>query len=227
MISCESLLRGIAHLSGEAIAATVGAFAGAGAAFALQMVHEKRLKADKEYAAIINAQHALLFMLKILTGVQNQHLDAEKSHPDRHIRLTEFLTTEKHVDIDLASLNFLFRPNMRELISRCFYAERSFLNAFDSLRDRNAVWKAIRARPGAVSEIDPKTGIGTLSLTNEEIRQLKSFTDQLYRSIEVALSLCNDAFTDLRRCAKMAFPERNFLKGDMVMKPVPNESGPV
>jgi hypothetical protein len=88
MITCESIIAGIGQITGEALAASFGAFAGAGAAFALQMLHEKRLKADKEYAAIIRAQHALLFMSENLTEIRGQKLDAHKDHGLASIKWT-------------------------------------------------------------------------------------------------------------------------------------------
>jgi hypothetical protein len=190
------------------------------------MLHEKRLKADKEYAAIIRAQHALLFMAENLTDLRNQKLDAHKDQPDRHIRMTALFMTEKHVSIDLDSLSFLFRPKMRELIARCFFAERSYLSALDALRDRNTAWTAITNQPGAVSDINPSTGVGTLTISNDQARQLKTLTDLLYRAVEIGESLNKEAAADLRKNAKLVFDNRDFLIGDMVRKAVPSAEDP-
>jgi hypothetical protein len=85
---------------------------------------------------------------------------------------------------------------MRELIARCFYAERSYLSALDALRDHNAAWTTITNQPGAVSDLNPNTGIGTLTISNDQARQLKTLTDLLYRAVEIGESLNKKARTE-------------------------------
>jgi hypothetical protein len=205
----------LVNWGGQIIAALIGAFVGAGAAFLLQMRREKRLKADEEYAAIIRAQHALLFMHRILARIQSTYLDKQRTSKTRHQELSLFWLTNRHYSIDLDSLTFLFRPKMRALLSNCFFTERAFQSAMEAVEERNASLTAITSRP--TEPLD--TGMSALNgmvnprFAAERARdaQLKSATDELYKAVDNGLKLCQQTFADLRKDAKMVYPKRDFL----------------
>ena len=212
--SCGALTKLLLNWSGEIVAALVGAFVGAGAAFWLQMRREKQLKADKEYAAIIKAQHAMLFMWWILAVIRYTYLDARRQDAkDRHRILGKYWMIDLHVSIDLDSLAFLFRPKMREVVSLCFFAERAFLSAVDAVKERNGYWSDITTKRAAES-FDPETKMARLPLDPVKDQMLKDATDALYNAVDNGMAHLQGAFAELRRDALIVFPDRAFLKDE-------------
>ncbi len=198
--------------SGEIIAALGGAFFGAGAAFLLQKRREDQLKADREYAAIIKAQHAILFMWRILASIQYTYLDAPRKDVEfRHRKLPKYWVTSMHLALDLDSIAFLFRPKMREVVSNCFFAQRAFLSAIEAVTERNAYWDSIVAQSGDLSTVGPDK-MAQIVVNPIKDSLLKSATDALYKSVETGMALCERAFGELRKNALIVFPDRDFLK---------------
>jgi hypothetical protein len=128
MVSCASIIEFFVHVSGEAIAATIGAFFGAGAAFLLQHSNEKKLREDAQYAAIIQAQHALLYMWKILVSMKLSYLDPSREKSDRHRKMAYYWQIDRYEEIKSKSIAFMYATGRRTFMANCFFAERSFLN---------------------------------------------------------------------------------------------------
>ena len=212
MPTCEAIIEFFVHVSGEAVAAMFGAFVGAGAAFWLQIGRERKLRDDAQYAAIIEAQHSLLFMWRILASLQFTYLNPQRINPIRHRMLPLYWVTESDISVDLASITFLFRPEMREVVSLCFFAQRGFLSAVEAVKERNSCWTAVTAQPGSVAAIDPTTKMAVVAFDPAKDSMLHSATEALYITTANAMSMIERAFAELRKDALIVFPERHFLK---------------
>ena len=197
----------------ELASALAGAFVGAIAAFGLQMLRENQLKEDKEYAAIISAQHALLFKWRVLAAIRFRYLDAERENvAERHQRLSIYWIADHNIVTDLDSLTFLFRQGMRQVVSNCFFAERAYLSAIDAVKARNEYHN--QATSGQPVAFDPVTKTGVYNYDPVADQMLRSATDALYHSVDNGMALCKVAFTELRRCAREVYPNSDFLKDE-------------
>jgi hypothetical protein len=210
--SCDSLIKLLLDWGGEIIAALAGAFVGAGAAFLLQRRRENELKADAQYAAIIQAQHTLFFMWAILAEKKVKYLDRYRSDALGYRKLTLYPLPQSQIGLDFKSLGFLFRPTSRRVISDCFNAERSYLSAIEILKLRNEILTQIHALGGTVKESE--TGESQAVIPHDEIKDLKlsKATKLLYEAVDRGVLTCVSAFAGLRKAALEMFPNREFVE---------------
>jgi hypothetical protein len=108
----------------------------------------------------------------------------------------------------------LFRPEMREVVSLCFFAQRGFLSAIEAIKERNACWSAITALPGSVAAIDPATKMAVVAFDPAKDSMLHSATEALYITTANSMNMIERAFAELRKDALIVFPDRHFLKSE-------------
>ncbi len=206
--TCDSVITLLLTWGGEVVAALSGAFMGASFAFFLMLRHEKTQRADKEYAAIIKAQHALFFMWRLMVNIQDNYLKVQRSDTQgRHRNLPTYSMNERYLPIDFDSIAFLFRPKMREVVARCFVAERQFLSACDAVTERNTLQDKITEEVEIAGMAGDKIYVEISKIDPRRDHRLKSKTDSLYVAVDQSVDLCEVASADLRRCAKEIFPE--------------------
>jgi hypothetical protein len=199
----------------EFVAALAGAFAGAGAAFLLNVFHEVVKERNRKQAAIIQAQFALRHQLRALEGIKGRLNEHRKSVGlKRALDLPGMLWVGASVRLDLNSLAFVFHSSKPDVLGEAFDAEMSYQRVEALVMARNAFISDLD-KVSKPSEFDIQAVSGTFEVndTNRvELARLIRCTDQLYANFDDAYRRLITAIEDLYTVGRELLFEKKFIR---------------
>lgn len=196
--------------SGELWAALAGAFAGAFAAYRLQLSVEKRKERDQQHSSIIQAQLALISQLDNLARIRRDHLDPLKSDPARDRKLLLLSVPPKCLDVSLGSLAFLLETDDADLVLQVQVAERAYYSSMDALSDRNQAVRDLH-RNSHLTDVGSDPSQVTVLAEHRDVVLVKNYTDSVFESFYSAEDLSKRAIENLNTTGKRIYPKRRFL----------------
>ncbi|MHB9004317.1 MAG: hypothetical protein ACYC6C_09695 [Coriobacteriia bacterium] len=197
------------------VAAAVGAFLGAAAAFVLEAIRQWRIERSDRYSSLLQAQFTISMQLNSAVNIKQQYLDEERENDQRFLHLPLFHFEPSDARVALGQLSFLAIEDRVEILQTVHVAQESFLTAIRMLETRNRYVEEIYAAGVPAGAFDFESGIGEVTLDARKARVLKGATDSLYQAVDSAIEMENRAIRELGQASKRLFRRRKIIGVEM------------
>ncbi|MFK5912935.1 MAG: hypothetical protein QM484_01055 [Woeseiaceae bacterium] len=196
----------------------LAAFLGAGFAFVLQNMKEKRKENNANVFALNKVQINLVQQLNALIIFNKDFIKPNKEHPINWVAIPAAPHRDySKLQIDGSSLSFLIENNYSTLISKVLITEEKFHEVMNLINIRSKT-HLNRLQP-KLEEIGFKEG-EPFNLSVEEVEnllgarlvgELKRVTDGLISSTEDAISSHEEMIKELKQAGNIIFPKKRIL----------------
>jgi hypothetical protein len=192
--------------------AALGALLGSLSAFYLGHSQQKRDQDDKEYAALLSTQYALMSQWNILEGIRRQYLEERRNDPNRFIKLPLFQAPSHHYAIPFTGITFITQSKDPNLLQEIHIAEQAYLTSIDCLSILNQEKKAFYDNKNIHHEtFDFETGVGKLIATPKDLFFVKEATNSLYSIVDKSIPTLDLTVKSVAKAIKSRWPKRRAL----------------
>ncbi len=168
--------------------AAAGALLGSLSAFYLGIRQQRKDKRDKEHAAMLQTQYALMSQWNVLEGIRRNLLEADREAPDRFLKLPVYYSFGRAAMVPFPEIGYVAATNEPNLLQEIHIAEQAFETAIEALRVRNEKTEEFYNSPDVeILEFDRVTGKSRVRASEKDIFLIRKSTDILYQTIDRAL----------------------------------------
>src|ERR1700682_426698 len=175
------------HLS-AIFAAAFGAFFGSLSAFYLGHFQQRRDRRERQHAALIAGQYALMSQWNIVEEIRVGHLEPLRNDRNRFAKMPLYYFDVSPTFVPFAELTFILETNDPNILQEVHLAEQSYQTCNNALKLRNQELKKFYENPPVSHELlDFETGAAITKADPKEIFFLNKATDALYKCVDRTL----------------------------------------
>ena len=190
--------------------AALGALAGSLSAFLLGRVQQARDQKNRDHAALLSTQLALISQWTILEQMRKGLLEPFRNNPESFLHMPVYQTYEGPLRVDFSKLAFIANSNDPDLFQQIHIAEQAYLTAMGAHHTRNQLLEKFYAE-SKVESFDPETGHCSGTAPRHTAHMLKLATTSLYGCVDGALDKLDVETRNVGKFIKSNFKGRRAL----------------
>ena len=193
--------------------AAAGALMGSLSAFYLTVLQQKRDQREKQHAALLRAQYALMSQWNILKGIDKSLLASHRGKQDCFLRMPEFRSFGSPARVPFDDIAFISASDEPNLIQEIHIAEQKFDTAIEALRLWNDWCHRFHHSPDIeIRDFDLSTGAAKVAAPPQMIFYLKKYSEVIFETTDEAIPKLKGEIQSLEAYVKRRFKGMKALK---------------